>query len=90
VQSVSNSNEAIRSFEEGDFQEVVAGVNVPAASALTYLQLFKLKRPSIQILVLSGFTAMENDAAAFWFGADDLLEKPFEAETLRARITHWI
>ena len=87
VDDVSGGEVAVeRCKEESTYQLVVADVNVPAVNTLSYLQLIKLKKPHLPVLVLSAFSAMENVAAAFRYGADDLLEKPYDLSVLQAKI----
>lgn len=90
VEAVNSSVTAVQRCMEGDYCLIVADVTVPAVNALSYLQLIKLRRPKVPVLVLSAFSAMENVAAAFRYGADDLLEKPYELARFRRKVAHWI
>ncbi|MFQ5738174.1 MAG: response regulator transcription factor [Acidobacteriota bacterium] len=90
VDQVGDGRAALQSCREADYSLMLADVNVPALSGLSFLQLIKLRKPGLPIVVLSAFSSMENVATALRYGANDFLEKPCEVAMLRERIDRLI
>jgi len=90
VDEVNDGKSAVERCQQHTYSLIVADVNIPVMRGLSFLKRIKERRPKIPIMVLSAFSSRENVAAAFRYGANDFLEKPYEVTTLRERIEHWM
>jgi signal transduction histidine kinase/ligand-binding sensor domain-containing protein/DNA-binding response OmpR family regulator len=67
---------------------VISDIMMPGKTGIELLSELKnnLKTSHIPIVLLTALTSVENKIEGFTTGADDYIEKPFDAEFLRARI----
>ncbi len=69
------------------FDVIVLDLMLPGITGLETLQKLREKQVNTPVLVLTVRKEMQNKLAAFNFGADDYLVKPFNMDELIARVT---
>ena len=69
-----------------DFDIILLDLNLPDMSGYEVLRTLRLARVKTPILILSGFTGIEDKVKGLTSGADDYLAKPFHRDELVARI----
>lgn len=62
---------------------VLLDLRLPGASGLEVLQEIKKRRPSAEVILMTGFATVESAVQAMKFGAYDYVTKPFNMEELR-------
>jgi putative two-component system response regulator len=77
-----SAREALERVETRPFDIVFADVNMPGVTGLELTRELKARDPSIQVVIITGNTALETAVEALRLGADDYLVKPFEAPSL--------
>jgi DNA-binding NtrC family response regulator len=74
--------EGLRLVREGDFDLVIADMRMPEITGLELLQLVKLYRPTIEMILITGFGSINSAVRAMSLGAYHYLTKPFNHEEL--------
>lgn len=77
--------EAIRLVTDETFDLIVCDLRMPVVSGLEVLEAAKALRPSVAVVLITGFGTHEMTARALQSGADRIVTKPFSpAELLDA------
>jgi DNA-binding NtrC family response regulator len=74
--------EGLRMVREGDFDLVIADMRMPEMTGLELLQLVKLYKPDIEMILITGFGSINSAVRAMSLGAYHYLTKPFNHEEL--------
>jgi two-component system, cell cycle response regulator CtrA len=69
-----------------EYDIVLLDLNLPDMSGFEVLRSLRVSRIKTPILILSGFSAIEDKIKGLGMGADDYLTKPFDKDELVARI----
>jgi two-component system, cell cycle response regulator CtrA len=69
-----------------DYDIILLDLNLPDMSGYEVLRTLRTARVKTPILILSGFTGIEDKVKGLGAGADDYLAKPFHKDELVARI----
>jgi two-component system, cell cycle response regulator CtrA len=69
-----------------DYDIILLDLNLPDMSGFQVLRSLRVAKAKAPILILSGFTGIEDKVRGFGFGADDYMTKPFHKDELVARI----
>ena len=69
-----------------EYDLVLLDLNLPDISGFEVLRSLRLAKVKTPILILSGYSAIEDKVKGLGLGADDYLTKPFQKEELVARI----
>lgn len=68
----------------GEFDVVVCDVMMPGMDGIAVLETLKRERPSLEVVMVTGFPTDETAARALNLGAFDYLAKPYEIAALCA------
>lgn len=82
VSSASNVKEALTVIAVEDFVAVITDLNMPGGNGLEILQYVKKHRPSLPVILMTGFADLREAYEAGEKGADGFLAKPFKREEL--------
>jgi two-component system cell cycle response regulator CtrA len=69
-----------------DYDIVLLDLNLPDMSGFEVLRSLRVSKVKTPILILSGFSGIEDKVKGLGFGADDYMTKPFHKDELVARI----
>ena len=86
VQSVAAGEEGVHLGSRNKYDIILLDLNLPDISGYDVLRALRSSKIDTPILILSGFTGIENKVKGLGFGADDYLTKPFHKDELTARI----
>lgn len=88
VSTAGTLSEGRRLLAEVEFQALLVDIELPDGDGLRFLGELRKdpKMSSIPTLILSGRTQISNKVAAFQFGAEDFIGKPFDPLELQARL----
>lgn len=78
VTTVSNPLKAYQMIEDTHYDIVISDIVMPEMDGLTLLKKIKNFNGMIQVLMITGFTTINNTLNAFRYGANDIFFKPFE------------
>ncbi len=79
--------DALTKVEQESYDAVVIDLMMPEMDGFEALRAFKLKKPDLQVILLTGQATVENTMKAIKLGAMDLMEKPADLKKLIKKIT---
>ena len=85
VTTASSGEQALAYVEADGVDLVVLDLMMPGTGGYEVLRRLR-EREDMPVIILSGLTATEHKVQGLRLGADDYLEKPFDAEELLARV----
>ena len=86
VSTAKTGAEGLALFEGGDFDLVLADLQLPDTEGLEVLRKIKDKQPSIEVIIISGYGSVNKAVEATKAGAFHFVEKPFEFDALELLI----
>jgi DNA-binding NtrC family response regulator len=86
VVQCSTGTEALGVLRRQVFDLVVTDVKMPGATGLDVLREVKARTPATAVIVLTGFTNMDEVEACRDVGAFELIHKPFELTALHEAV----
>src|SRR6202163_2529006 len=69
-----------------DYDIILLDLNLPDISGYEVLRSLRVSKVKTPILILTGFSGIEDKVKGLGFGADDYMTKPFHRDELVARI----
>ena len=79
----SDGDEAIEKIKNFDYDLVVTDMKMPNVSGIEVLKAAKLKNPKSNVIVITGYSSMENRKECLKWGASAYLAKPFQLSEFR-------
>ena len=86
VVTATSNDEACQRLENGEFELILADIDLPDAGGLKLLQVARQQNPDIGVILLTAFGSVEDAVAAMQSGASDFLRKPFSNEQLQVAV----
>ena len=77
VQLARDGQEALEQLERQPFDLVIADVTMPRLDGLALLEAIKLRHPTTEVILMTGFSTVEMAVNAMQLGAFNFLLKPF-------------
>jgi DNA-binding NtrC family response regulator len=78
--------EGLALFDSGDYDLVLADLQLPDMEGLEVLRKIKDKKPSVEVIIISGYGSVAKAVEATKAGAFHFVEKPFEFDALQLLI----
>jgi DNA-binding NtrC family response regulator len=86
IHTAENGLVALELMQEFKIDAALVDLKMPEMSGLELLEQIRNQWPWIQVVILTGFGGVKEAVEAIQMGAADFLQKPFEAETIEARM----
>jgi DNA-binding NtrC family response regulator len=86
VATAASATEALRKAEKETYDVLVLDLNMPEMDGLETLKILKGNNPRIHVIILTGHASVENGISAMLSGAEEILEKPSNVDTLIKKI----
>ncbi len=86
VTTATSATKALDRLENEDYDAIILDFKMPDMDGIEALKMIKKKRPSAQIILLTGYATIEKTVEAMKVGAVDFLEKPADIEALSEKI----
>lgn len=80
VAAVWNGNEALQAMGQHPFDVVLLDLCMPGMGGMTVLKTIKEKWPESEVIVITGYPAVESAKEAVTLGAYDYLAKPVDPD----------
>lgn len=77
---------ALEILRQTPVDAALVDLKMPQMDGMTLLTEIRSRWPSVRVIILTGFGGVEEAVAAIKSGAVDFLQKPFEDESLQARV----
>ena len=84
VTAVSTCRDALEQVRTANFAAVLLDIGLPDGDGLAVLENIQTLSPSLPVIVVTAFTALDYRAKSFSRGAFSYLTKPYNREELRA------
>lgn len=82
IEWVKDGKDAIKSFENGQFDICILDVMLPHIDGFQLAENIKRLRPEIPFIFLTAKTLKADEIKGYQLGADDYIKKPFDSEIL--------
>ncbi len=82
VTTATEGKRAIKVAKKGKFDVAILDMKMPGIDGMELLQILKKKHKFLEVIILTGFGAIDSAVAATKLGAYSYLEKPYEFEKL--------
>lgn len=82
VMTASDGAEALRVFPEHEFDLVISDIKMPVMDGIALALSLKAKSPDLPIILMTGYADQKERASGLQSLISDVLNKPFELETL--------
>jgi len=76
----------VRALQSADYDLLLLDMKLPDMSGMDILKILRQDNPGIFVIVMTGYSSVENAVAAMKLGAFDYLTKPFTDEELRISV----
>lgn len=86
VQIAENGAEGVQMAGETKFDVIITDITMPEMDGLKLLEEIKRTAPETEVIVATGFGAVETAVHAMKKGAFDFVLKPYDLEHLMARV----
>jgi DNA-binding NtrC family response regulator len=86
VSTAKLGQEGLMLFDGGDYDLVLCDLQLPDMQGTEVLKGLKEKRPSVEVIIISGYGSVANAVEATKGGAFHFVEKPFEFDALMVLI----
>src|SRR5215218_6953788 len=83
VKGVDNSADAISRLESGQFELLIADINIPGVKPSEFLRDVRRRFPHTVVIVITGYGSIEGAVEATKMGAFDYLTKPIVDDEIR-------
>lgn len=95
--AVTTAEEALQLIESEKFHVLITDISLPGLNGLELVQLVKKRDALIQVIVMTGLSAMQNAVQALELGATEYLVKPLvnmgelveAVEGCEGKLAHW-
>jgi DNA-binding response OmpR family regulator len=86
VQIALSGDEALAKLRPDQIDVVVLDISMPGMSGIEALEQIKRIKPSVKVILLTGYGSIDSGIQGLHLGADNYLMKPVETEDLVAKI----
>jgi DNA-binding NtrC family response regulator len=86
IYTAENGLKALELLKEYRVDAALVDLMMPEMSGLELLEEIRKQWPGVQVVILTGFGGVREAVEAIQLGAVDFLQKPFEPETIEARM----
>jgi FixJ family two-component response regulator/glycine cleavage system H lipoate-binding protein len=82
VQKCNDANRGLNMATHGDYAAVLLDVKMPEMDGLQFLESLRKSKPSVPVVLMTGYPSIPNAASAVRLGASDYVTKPFTPEEI--------
>ena len=86
VSTTTSAWDALEKVETHSYDAIVLDLIMPEMDGFEALRAFKMKRPSVPVILLTGHATVSMGIEAKKLGAMDLIEKPADLKSLAEKI----
>ncbi len=86
IEGANSGSKALEMLNEKDFDVVVLDVKMPGMDGIETLREIKLKKPLIEVIMLTGHASVESGIQGMQLGAFDYVMKPVALDDLMDKL----
>jgi ActR/RegA family two-component response regulator/glycine cleavage system H lipoate-binding protein len=84
IDTALSAEEALRKEEANPHDVIITDLMMPGLSGMALLKKLKEKRPSVRVIMITGYPSVKSAVEAIKIGAFDYVPKPFTPDDLRS------
>ena len=85
--SAGNGEEALALLENGEFDLVIADLNMPRMDWMALLERVKTTRPNLPVVIITGYRTVHTEKKILQKGADGFIPKPCTMKRVKEIVT---
>ncbi|MGD2186391.1 MAG: response regulator [Desulfobacterales bacterium] len=82
VTTATEGKQAVKAAKKGKFDVAIVDMKMPGMDGMELLQILKKKHKFLEVIILTGYGAIDSAVEATKLGAYSYLEKPYDFEKL--------
>jgi two-component system, OmpR family, response regulator len=86
VTAVNDGESAIKTIESEEYDVAVLDLRMPGMDGMATLKLMKIKRPLLEVIILTGHGSVDSGIQGMHLGAFDYATKPIQIGELQEKI----
>jgi two-component system, OmpR family, response regulator len=86
VTAVNDGESAIKTIESEEYDVVILDLRMPGMDGMATLKLMKIKRPLLEVIILTGHGSVDSGIQGMHLGAFDYATKPIQIAELQEKI----
>jgi DNA-binding NtrC family response regulator len=86
VEACINGHQGLERMQETEFDLVITDLKMPGMSGLEVLKTIKILQPEVPVIIITGFSTVDNAVDAMKKGAFDYIAKPFAPVLITAKV----
>jgi two-component system, OmpR family, response regulator len=86
VTAVNDGESAIKTIESEEYDVAILDLKMPGMDGMATLKLMKMKRPLLEVIILTGHGSVESGIQGMHLGAFDYATKPIQIAELQEKI----
>lgn len=86
VQTYQNPKAALQAFKEQPCDLIITDMKMPEMTGIELLDAVKSINPDIPVIIITGYSSVDNAIQALRLGAADFIKKPYDIEELLRQI----
>lgn len=86
VETCVNGHQGLERMQETEFDLVISDLKMPGMSGLEVLKTIKILQPEVPVIIITGFSTVDNAVDAMKKGAFDYIAKPFTPDQITAKV----
>jgi DNA-binding NtrC family response regulator len=86
VEPASSVDEGLHALDQRDVDLVISDFRMPDATGLSFLDALRQRGSRVPVIIVTGYSSLENAIVSMQRGAAGYLVKPLERETLRIAV----
>ncbi|HEY6009352.1 MAG TPA: sigma-54 dependent transcriptional regulator, partial [Geobacteraceae bacterium] len=87
VEAHAAGRPALERAQEEEFDLVVTDLKMPGMDGLELLRSIRILQPDVPVILITGYSTIDNAVEAMKAGATDYVAKPFTPEQIREKVT---
>jgi DNA-binding NtrC family response regulator len=86
VETSASGHLALERMQECDFDLVITDLKMPGMNGMEVLKTIKILQPEVSVIIITGYSTVDNAVEAIKNGAFDYIAKPFTPGQLQAKV----
>ena len=82
VEKCSDACQGLRLASEHDYSAILLDIKMPEMDGIAFLEALRKEKPTVPVVLMTGYPSVSNAASAMRLGASDYVTKPFTPEEI--------
>jgi len=86
VEESTDARKGLSQAAEGDYSAILLDIKMPHMDGIEFLEELRKKKPTVPVMIMTGYPSIPNAASAIRLGAADYITKPFTPEQITSAV----